>query len=147
MLRAMATEPKDYSHHVREHPSSTVRATLVALGTVCVGLGVVGLFVPMMPGTVFLIVAAACFARASKRFYNRLLNSKALGPLIVEWQEHRSIPYKTKIFAIVFMAITFGISIYLVVRPLWLQLVLAAFGVGLAVYLYRIPSRPDEFRE
>ncbi len=141
MLRTMASEPKDYSHHVREHPSSTVRITLVTLGSVCVALGVVGLFVPMMPGTVFLILAAACFARASKRFYNRLLNNKTLGPLIVEWQEHRSIPYRAKIFAIVFMAVTFGTSIYFFVQPLWLQLVLAAGGVGLAVWLYRIPSR------
>jgi len=63
------------------------------------------------------------------------------GPSIREWQNHHSIPYRTKCIAIGLMALTMATSIVLFVRPLALQLGVAAFGVGLAVWMYRIPSR------
>jgi uncharacterized membrane protein YbaN (DUF454 family) len=60
---------------------------------------------------------------------------------VCEWREHRSIPYGSKLFAIAMMAATLGASIVFFVRPGWLQAALAVFGVLLAAWLYRIPSR------
>ena len=138
----MARPRKDYDHHVRKHASPTVRGVLVVVGTVSVAAGVAGAFLPVLPTTPFLLLAAACYARASRRFYNALLNNRTFGPTILEWQEHRSMAYRTKITAIVLMALTLTVSIVFFVEPPWLQAALALFGVVLAVYMYRIPSRP-----
>lgn len=70
-----------------------------------------------------------------------LLGTRTFGPLIVEWEQHRSIPWRTKIVAIVLMTATFTASIVFFVRPPWLKAVLAVVCVGLAVWLYRVPSR------
>lgn len=131
----------DYSHEVRHHDSRLVRALLVALGFAFVALGILGAFLPVLPTTPFLLLAAACFARASARFYNLLLNSRTFGPLIVEWRRHRSIPWRTKLWAIGLMATTLTVSVVFFVRELWLQVALAGLGVLLAAWMYAIPSR------
>lgn len=135
------TGPQDYSHHVRKHRSTAVRAALVLLGTVFVALGILGAFLPVLPTTPFLLLAAACYARASTRFYNALLNNRAFGPLILEWQQHRSIPYRTKLVAIAMMSATLTVSTVFFVKNPWVQGGLALLGVSLAIWLYRIPSR------
>jgi uncharacterized membrane protein YbaN (DUF454 family) len=134
-------ERQDYSHHVRRHRLLTVRVLYAGLGTGCVVLGILGMFLPLLPTTPFLLLAAGCYARASGRFYNWLLNHPLFGPTILEWRRHRSIAYRTKVTAIVLMSLTLGSSIVFFVSEPWLQCALAAFGVILAIYLYRIPSR------
>ena len=134
-------ERQDYSAEVKKHRSRTVRLTFIVLGTGFVVLALVGVFLPVLPSTPFLLLAAACYARASTRFYNWLLNNQTFGPTILEWRQHRSLPYRTKLWAIFLVALTFGVSILFFVRPLLLQLILALVGVGLGVFLYRIPSR------
>jgi hypothetical protein len=131
----------DYSHHVSKHRLLSVRVLYLALGCAFVALGIAGALLPVLPTTPFMLLAAACFARASHRFYNWLLNTRAFGPLILEWREHHSIPYRTKLVAIGLMAITLAASIILTVHEPWLQIALAAFGALLGIWLYRIPSR------
>jgi uncharacterized membrane protein YbaN (DUF454 family) len=137
--------PQDYSDHVRKHPSPAVRAALVVAGSGFVVVGLAGIFLPVLPTTPFLLVAAACFVRASRRFYNALLNSRLFGPAILEWHEHRAIAWRTKLSAITLMSLTLAASIVFFVENPWLRLALALFGVALAAWLYRIPSRdaPD----
>jgi uncharacterized membrane protein YbaN (DUF454 family) len=127
---------------VRLHASAPVRGLLIAAGCVCVALGVIGIFMPLLPTTPFMLLAAACFARSSHRFHDWLLANRTFGPLIFEWRRHRSIPFRTKITAIALLAVTLGTSIVFFVRPPWLKIALALFGLALAVSLYRIPSRP-----
>ncbi|MDH4134223.1 MAG: YbaN family protein [Gammaproteobacteria bacterium] len=134
-------EWRDYSAEMRKHDSLTVRLLFLALGTAFVALGIAGAFLPVLPTTPFMLLAAACYARASSRFYNWLLNHRWFGPTIIEWRRYRSIPYRVKWTAIVLMAVTLSISIVFFVPWLELQLALAAFGVMLALYLYHIPSR------
>ena len=134
-------QTQDYSHETDVHPSRTVRVALVVAGTGFVGLGILGAFLPVLPTTPFMLLAAACYARASTRFYNSLLNNLFFGPTIREWRRHRSIPYRTKWAAIALMAITMTASIVLAVEDARLQVALAAFGVLLAVWMARIPSR------
>lgn len=131
----------DYSHHVSKHRLLSVRVLYLTLGCAFVALGIAGALLPVLPTTPFMLLAAACFARASHRFYNWLLNTRAFGPLILEWREHHSIPYRTKLVAIGLMAITLAASIILTVHEPWLQIALAAFGALLGIWLYRIPSR------
>ena len=141
MKRDRADDIPDTSTGVRLHPSRAVRALLWIAGTVCVVLGVIGLFLPVLPTTPFILLAAACYARASERFYLWLLNHRIFGPTLREWRRYRSIPWRTKLWAIGLMSTTLAASIIFFVRPVWLQVVLALMGLGLAIWLYRIPSR------
>jgi uncharacterized membrane protein YbaN (DUF454 family) len=123
-----------------------MRLVYLALGTACLGLGILGAILPLLPTTPFILLSAACYARASDRFYNWLLNNRQFGPMIREWRRHRSIPFRVKVVSIALMALTLGVSIVLFVPNPYLQSLLAALGVGLAVYLYRIPSRDRPVR-
>ena len=141
MSRTKTLERRDYSHEVRKHRLPWVRFAFAALGTFFLLLGIAGVFLPILPTTPFLLLATACYARSSRRFYNWLMNHPAFGPLIVEWRTYRSIPRKIKLVAVSTMSLTFGSSILFFVHDGRLQLALTAFGLAMAIWLYRIPSR------
>ena len=121
--------------------SRLVRALFNIAGTVALGLGLLGIFLPLLPTTPFVLLAAACFARGSEPFHQWLLANRTFGPMVYEWERHRSLPYRTKLTAIVLMSLTMATSIVFFVRPLWLKITLALFGLALAIWMYRIPSR------
>jgi uncharacterized membrane protein YbaN (DUF454 family) len=123
------------------HGSHVVRALFFVAGVVALGLGFAGVFLPVLPTTPLVLLAAACFARSYRPFHEWLIGHRLFGPLVREWHEHRSIPHRTKLFAIGMMAAALGASIACAVDPPWLKLALAAFGVALGVYMYRLPSR------
>ena len=100
MSRAKSIERRDYSHEVRKHQLLWVRLAFAALGTLFLMLGIIGIFMPILPTTPFLLLATACYARSSRRFYNWLMNHPAFGPLIVEWRTYRSIPWRVKLVAV-----------------------------------------------
>ncbi|KPK17744.1 MAG: hypothetical protein AMJ67_12395 [Betaproteobacteria bacterium SG8_41] len=132
---------RDYSHEVRKHDSRVMRLLYVALGFCFVGAGVAGVILPVLPATPFFLLAAACFARASERFYNWLLNNPTVGPTIREWRRYRSIRYRTKLLAIGLMAGTLAISIIFFVANPYLKVALTLLGILLAIWLWQIPSR------
>jgi uncharacterized membrane protein YbaN (DUF454 family) len=124
-----------------EHGSPLVRALFFGVGAIAFIAGVLGIFLPLLPATPLFILAAACFARAYRPFHEWMLAHRVIGPMLREWHHHRSIPHRTKMIAIGTMLASFGTSIWFVVKPAWLQAVLALFALGLAVWMYRIPSR------
>ncbi len=117
-----------------------VRVFFVVLGTVFLAIAAVGIVVPILPTTPFVLLAAACYLRASTTLHERLLRSRTFGPTVVAWQEHRAIPPRAKAIAIVMVTGTFVVSIVFVAEHLVLQLGLAAFGASLVVWLARRPS-------
>ena len=86
---------------VRQH-------VLRALGIVFVGLGFLGVFLPLLPTTPFLLLALACFARSSPAIHDWLINHRMLGPYIVDWERDRSIPIGAKIISVVMMSASFA---------------------------------------
>ena len=125
----------------------TVRLLLWLLGAISLALGLIGLFLPVLPTTPFMLLAAACFARSSPRFHRWLLGHRTFGPIVSEWERHRAIPWRAKLWAIGLMSTTLGASIVFFVKNPWVQGGLAAMGVALAVWLYLIPSRDRTPRE
>ena len=121
-----------------------VRAVFIVLGTVFLGLGALGLVLPVLPTTPFVLLAAACYLRASERLHRRLVTSRTFGPTIVAWQEHGAIPPRAKAIAIALIALTFGLSVLFVVEPPLMRAGLVALGIVLSVWLLRRPSPPDE---
>ncbi len=140
------TEP-DKPWHIPEaelHPSLLVRMVLLALGSIALLLGIIGIVVPGLPTTPFILVAAACYARASERFYRWLLRNPTFGPLIAEWRHHRSIPWRVKWLAITLMSLTICASIWTLSAMPWLQALLACIGIATGIWLWRIPSRDHQ---
>lgn len=125
----------------RRNHARHVRWLFLALGLLFVGVGVLGIFLPVLPTTLFMLLVAACFTRSSERFYQWLLDHPLFGCTVREWREHRSIPRRTKWVAIFTMGATLGISIVFFIPRGPVQWALALFGIGLAIFLYRIPSR------
>lgn len=99
---------------------------LITIGFIFVGLGAVGLLLPVMPTTPFLLVAAACFARSSDRFYNWLMGLHLFGPIIRNWEETKSISRNTKLVAIGSILLVGGCSIFFVVENLTVKLVVTS---------------------
>ena len=119
-----------------------VRAIFVVLGTVFLGLGALGLVLPVLPTTPFVLLAAACYLRASERLHRRLVTSRTFGPTVVAWQEHGAIPPRAKASASVLIALTVGLSVLFVVEPPLMRAGLVALGIILVVWLARRPSPP-----
>ena len=127
--------------HQYEHGSPVVRAMFFVAGVVSLGLAVAGIFLPVLPTTPLVLLAATCFARSYRPFHEWLLAHRLFGPMVREWHEHRSIPRRTKLTAIAMMAAALGASVVFFIEPAWLKALLAAFGGGLALWMYRLPSR------
>ena len=118
-----------------------LRAAYLAAGFVFLGLGLLGVALPVLPTTPFLLLALACFARSSERCHRWVLEHPVLGPPLREWRQYRSIPYRVKLLAIAMMTASLVLSIVLFVPKGWLQVAVALFGALLAAWLYSIPSR------
>ena len=116
------------------------RHTLFAAGCVFLVIGVIGMVVPMLPGTVFLILAAWCFARTSPRFEAWLLNHRWLGPSVRRWQETGAIPLPVKLFALSSFVGTWTGSWYFGAPEIML-IVLGVVFLALAVFIVSRPSR------
>lgn len=119
--------------------NKTLKAVLLAVGFLSVILGVIGIFLPVLPTTPFLLLAAACFIRTSPRFYKWLVEHPKLGKYIVYYLEGKGIPLKAKIYTIALMTISMGVTIYYV--PLTVvKVVLPLVGVLVALYIVRQPT-------
>lgn len=118
-----------------------LRVVLLVLGFVFVGLAALGVVLPLLPTTPFLLLAAGCFARSSARFYRALLGNRIFGPLIRDWREHGAIPRRAKILAITLMlSVMTATALFAIPHPAG-QIALLGFGVGLSVWLWRLPTR------
>ncbi len=122
----------------RIHDSRLIRGIFLGVGILSLALGLLGIFLPVLPTTPFVLLAAACFARGSQRLHDWLLSHRIAGPIIHEWQIHRSMPPGVKPWAFVMMAVSFGSSIAWM-DSTWHRVMLAALGLGLAFMLWRVP--------
>ncbi len=119
------------------------KALLISAGIVSVGLGVLGIFLPLLPTTVFLLIAAACFARSSDRLYNWLLNHKWFGAYIKNWREHKALPRRTKIVILMVLWVTLIISAAIGTHVLWVRLLLLLVGIGVTLFITRMRTLPE----
>ena len=120
--------------------SGMARLVFLLLGLASTAMGVIGAFVPLLPTTVFLIIAAACFARSSPRLEAWILAHGRFGPLVRAWRDNGAIPRKAKLLACGGMAIGFAVFFVSANPGLWLALGVAA---GLAACAIFVVSRPE----
>ena len=117
-----------------------LRYLLIAAGVVCVGVGLVGVWVPGLPTTVFMILALAAFARSSQRLHAWLINHPRFGAALRDWMAHRVIPRKVKAIAVTMMAVSLVILLLLGVNWVYLAISATAMIIG-ALYVISQPSQ------
>ncbi len=126
---------------VEEKRNPAVRLALLTLGWLSVALGVIGIFLPVLPTTPFLLLAAACFVRSSKRFYLWLVLHPRLGPWVRDYLEGQGIPRKAKVYAIGLMWASITLSCYLVPLP-WARAFMLTSAVLVSIYILKQKTLP-----
>ena len=115
-----------------------IRILLIIAGTFFVGLGIVGIFVPVLPTTPFLLLAAACYARSSQRLYSWLLNNKWFGSYIRNYLERKGVPLKVKVVTVTLLWITIGSSVAFAVNILVVKLILVLIAVCVSIHILSV---------
>ena len=123
----------------RPHRSLMIRLLLLTVGWLSVGLGVLGIFLPVLPTTPFLLLAAACFMRSSQRFYRWLTHHRHLGPWVRDYLNGQGIPRRAKAYAIGLMWLSILFSAYLVPVP-WVRVLLLISASLVSLYILRLPT-------
>jgi uncharacterized membrane protein YbaN (DUF454 family) len=108
---------------------------LIAIGTLSVALGFLGIFLPVLPTTPFLLLAAACYIRSSERFYCWLINNRYCGKYIRDYREKKGITLKLKIYVISLLWITIMASVIFVVDLLAIRILLIVIAIGVTIHL------------
>ena len=119
------------------------RTILISLGWLCVGLGFIGVFVPGIPTTIFLIIALWAFTKSSEKLRYWLLNHKRFGPILNNWQEHKVVPRRAKILMVVLMSLAV-ILFYYSLQSLILTIGLIIILVSVAIYVISLPGKIPE---
>ncbi|WPU24217.1 DUF454 family protein [Cedecea neteri] len=114
------------------------RLILLIIGWLAVVLATLGVILPLLPTTPFLLLAAWCFARSSPRFHHWLLYRSWFGSYLRHWQMHRAMPRGSKPKAILFILVTFVISLWLV-KIVWVRILLLVILCALLIFMWRIP--------
>ena len=141
MTRPASTPPTSPPTAAQLHSSRLVRGLLWVAGSVSLALGLIGVVLPGLPTTPFILLAAACYARASPRLHAWLLNHRWMGPMLRDWERDHSLTRRTKTVAVVSMTLMVGLSVWGFQGRLVLQGVLLAAGVVGALVVLRIPTR------
>jgi len=109
----------------------------ITLGSIALVLAIIGIFLPLLPTTPFLLLASACYLRGSKRLHDSLQRNRVFGPILRNYETHRAISRKTKITAITLLWLSMSYAIW-ITPAFYLQCLLGAIALGVTVYLLRM---------
>lgn len=118
-----------------------IRVIFIVLGTLSLGLGITGIFVPGLPTTPFILLTAGLYVRSSDKLYRWLIQNKYLGKYITEFQTHKGLTVKTKLFSILLMWIMILVSIIYFIEATYLKWIIIIIGIlGSLVMGYLLPT-------
>jgi len=120
-------------------PESIRKYLLISAGSLSLFLGVVGIFIPVLPTTPFLLLSSWCYLRSSNRLYQWLIRHKIFGAYIYSYIMYRSVLLSTKIFTLIFLWVTLIISIFLV-DSLHVRAFLVLVGIGVSIHLFALKT-------
>lgn len=117
---------------------------LMVIGVIALVLGVFGLFIPLLPTTPFLLLAAACFFRSSNRLYTWLIHHKWFGDYIRHYREHRAITLQAKVVTLVLLWSVIGYTAFGVVAAWWLRILLGVIAVSVTLHILHLNTLTEE---
>ena len=124
----------------KKQPAKILRFFLISFGMVSAALGFIGIFLPLLPTTPFLLLAAACFFKGSERFYSWLLNNRWFGMYIRNYREKKGIPLRIKIKTIVLLWITISTSAIFFVTNIYIRILLFIIASAVTIHLVLIKT-------
>jgi len=128
----------DYLCKKKRINNRLIKGLLTIAGTFSVGLGILGIFLPLLPTTPFFLLAAACYGRSSEKFYHWLLNNKWFGKYIKNYQEGKGIPIKVKILSISLLWLTILFSTIFILDNLYVRIILILIAAGVTIHIISI---------
>ncbi len=122
-----------------------MKILLALAGCVSLVLGILGIFLPVLPTTPFLLLSAALFARSSERLYGWLLNHRVLGEYIRAFREDKAIPLRVKIISVTTLWIVMLITVFVAVSDiLWLQILLICIAIGVTIHILSFKTKGED---
>lgn len=121
--------------------SSIAKYAYLAAGFILIGIGVLGIFLPLLPTTIFLILASACFMKSSPRANRWLEENKYLGVYIKNYRDKTGVPLSSKISNIILLWLSISISMYFLTEELYIRITLLAVGIGVTIHLLLIKTK------
>jgi uncharacterized protein len=122
------------------------RILLIAGGILCVILGTIGIFLPILPTTVFFLLAAAAFARSSDRLYNWIMNHRLFGRFIRNYRLYHAVPMASKVVSVAFLWLTIGASVLFAVQLWWLRALLLLIAIGVSWHILALKTLTHEMQ-
>jgi uncharacterized membrane protein YbaN (DUF454 family) len=123
------------------------RRLLFIAGTLALAIGILGIVIPILPTTPFLLLAAACYIRSSQRFHNWLLNNRLLGVYIKNYIEGKGMSRRAKVFTVTLLWITIGLSIWFAAQSVVIRIILILVAAGVTTHIIRIKTFQGEEKE
>jgi len=117
------------------------RKLLIGAGTLSTGLGIIGIFVPILPTTPFLLLAAACYMRSSERFYRWLTSNRIFGAYVSNYIEGRGMPIRIKVLTILLLWLAIGLSIAFGLQNTVIRIVLICVALGVTTHIILIKKK------
>jgi len=133
---------QDHAHPILEHSplGPGLRGLLIVIGTLSVIFGIIGIALPLVPTTPFLLLAAACYARSSEKCYQWLLSHRWFGEYIYNYRAGNGIPMKAKVTMIAFIWLTIGTTAGFAIDIAWVQIMLICIATGVTAQLCYLPT-------
>jgi len=125
---------------IKQTGNKVFKFFLIILGSISLGLGVLGIFLPLLPTTPFLLLSAALFLRSSRRLYHWLMNHKYLGKHLQNYIQHKTIPRKTKIYAISLLWTTILLTAFFAVPHSWVKILLIIIASAVTFHILSFKS-------
>lgn len=132
----------DHSDSLKLAKRRSTRLIYLGLGHLSLGVGIIGIFLPVLPTVPFVLLASICYARGSAKFYHWLMNHRVFGPPLVDWKKTRSLPLRVKALAVTLIAISASVSIFFLIPVTAVKWLVAICCTSVAGYLsFVIPTR------
>jgi len=141
MIKNVDTQPDEYRKEKNNLPNNFIKGILIVTGTTLVGLGILGIFLPLLPTTPFLLLAAVCYAKSSQRFYDWLLGNKWFGKYIKNYREGNGIPLKIKIFSVSLLWLTILFSVIFIVKIIFVRILLIIIAIGVSIHISSVRTK------
>jgi uncharacterized membrane protein YbaN (DUF454 family) len=123
---------------------NTFNYILIAFGSIFVALGVIGIFIPVLPTTPFLLLAAICYGKGSKKLYTWLMEHRALGKFIRDYRNGQGIPVKSKIYALVILWVSITSCVIFFIKPPVLRVMIVTIASIVTAYILSLKTRNND---
>jgi len=128
------------SNNKNKMSNKIIKLLLIIAGTIFLGIGVIGIFLPIIPTTPFLLLAVACYIRSSKKLYDWLINNKLFGAYIKNYREGKGVPLKVKVFTISLLWITILFSVFFIIHISWVKIILIIIAFAVTIHILTIKT-------